>query len=317
MTGSSGAGSSSSGSSGGGSSSGNGSSSSSSSGGSSSSSGSGSSSGGGQGDGGGSEGGTAEGGAAEGGGSDGGNCAGMAIPFNLNVPTANDPAAQRVMADLASDLPIGNALRTVEWWAYVLPTSWKGDSNTMFEYGDQVVTNGGFGFDFGTNQSATMGTIDPYTNGTFDDDNQPSGIANPGTPQWIHFALSWDGTALQAFVNGVLEATKMAGGMLAMGPNASHHRRKSPWCRFQRQHRRVSSVEHRTHGGRHHEHDAQDAGGQRSGLGRLLEVRRDHRDDRGRLDHHGGPHRHPGTLMSATGFALPTWVASTAPITCP
>ena len=140
----------------------------------------------------------------------------MAISLNLNVTANNDPAKQRVMVDLGTDLPLANANRTIEYWAYVLPTSWVGDANTMFEYGDQAVSNGGFGLDFGTMQMPTMGTIDPYTNGTFDNDNQPSGITNPGTAQWIHFALTWDGMAVRAFVNGVQTTMKMnAGGMLA------------------------------------------------------------------------------------------------------
>jgi hypothetical protein len=147
-------------------------------------------------------------------------CAGMAISFNSNVPTNIDPAKSRVMVDFTSDttdLPIGNSPRTIEFWAFVLTTSWRGDANTMFEYG-QTVPNGGYGLDFG----GVAGTIDPYTNGTFDNDNQPTGITDFATnDQWIHFAMVYDQTAVTLYVNGnfmanVVGSQKMsAGGMLA------------------------------------------------------------------------------------------------------
>jgi hypothetical protein len=149
-------------------------------------------------------------------------CAGMAISFTSNVPTNGDPAKSRVMVDFGDatdpDLPIGNSVRTVEFWAFVLSTSWRGDANTMFEYG-QTVQNGGYGLDFG----GVAGTIDPYTNGTFDNDNQPTGITDFATnDQWIHFAMVYDQTAVTLYVNGnfmagVQGSQKMpaGGGMLA------------------------------------------------------------------------------------------------------
>jgi hypothetical protein len=255
--------------------------------------------------------------AAEGGGSDGGNCAGMAISLDLNVPTANDPAAQRVMADLGADLPIGNASRTIEWWAYVLSTSWVGDANTMFEYGDQKVTNGGFGFDFGTNQTAAMGTIDPYTNGTFDNDNQPSGITNPGTSQWIHFALSWDGTAFSAFVNGVETATKTGGGMLATdatqltiggNPRGAYFNGNMDEFRvwnIARTAADITSTMHKT------------LTGTETGLVGYWKFDETTGMTAADSTTTAGHMAHNGTLMSATGFALPKWIPSTAPINCP
>ena len=93
----------------------------------------------------------------------------------------------------------------------------------MFEYGNQSVGNAGFGLDFG----GTAGTIDPYTNGTFDNDNQPSGIADFTTDQWIHFAMTYDQTAVVLYVNGNYQAgvqgsSKMpaGGGMLATARTA-------------------------------------------------------------------------------------------------
>ena len=149
-------------------------------------------------------------------------CAGMAIPFTSNVPTNSDPAKSRVMVDFTTDttdLPIGNSPRTIELWAFVLTTSWRGDANTMFEYGQTSPSNGGFGLDFG----GTAGTIDPYTNGSFDNDNQPTGIADFVTnDQWMHFAMVYDQTAVTLYVNGnFMAGTQGAqrmpsgGGMLA------------------------------------------------------------------------------------------------------
>ena len=147
------------------------------------------------------------------------SCAGMAIALDSNVSTNGDPARARVMVDFTAttdtDLPIGNAARTVELWAFVRGTSWRGDANTVFEYG-QTVSNGGFGLDFG----GTAGTVDPYTNGSFDNDNQPSGIADFMTDQWIHFAMTYDQTAVTLYVNGnymmdTQGAGKMGTGMLA------------------------------------------------------------------------------------------------------
>jgi len=149
-------------------------------------------------------------------------CAGMAISFTSNVPTNGDPAKSRVMVDFTTDttdLPIGNSPRTIEFWAFVLTTSWRGDANTMFEYGQTSPSNGGYGLDFG----GLAGTIDPYTNGSFDNDNQPTGITDFATnDQWIHFAMVYDQTAVTLYVNGNFMAGMVGsqrmpagGGMLA------------------------------------------------------------------------------------------------------
>jgi hypothetical protein len=149
-------------------------------------------------------------------------CAGMAISFTSNVPTNSDPAKSRVMVDFTTDttdLPIGNSPRTIEFWAFVLTTSWRGDANTMFEYGQTSPSNGGYGLDFG----GVAGTIDPYTNGSFDNDNQPTGITDFATnDQWIHFAMVYDQTAVTLYVNGNFMAGMVGsqrmppgGGMLA------------------------------------------------------------------------------------------------------
>jgi hypothetical protein len=117
-------------------------------------------------------------------------------------------------------LPTGNASRTIEFWAY-LPTSatWSADTNTMFFYGTNNRNNDGFGFDFGTTTSSGIGTIDPFTNGSATDplgDNKPSGLM-ANVAQWAHFAMTWDGTNLHAYVNGVEKVTVPISTMLHTG----------------------------------------------------------------------------------------------------
>ena len=133
------------------------------------------------------------------------NCAGHAVAFNANIAGNNDPAMARVMVDFmnSADLPVANASRTIELWAFVRTSSWVGDANTLFFYGTNNRVADGFGLDFG----GVPGTIDPFTNAIFDNDNQPSGLGT-SSDQWAHFAMTWDGTTVRAFVNGVEKASK-------------------------------------------------------------------------------------------------------------
>jgi hypothetical protein len=154
------------------------------------------------GSGGGPGGGTA-GGGGHGGAAGASSCAGHAVSFNANVAGNNDPAMARVSVPASADLPTGNANRTVEFWAYLPTSTWAADANTMFFYGTNNRNNDGFGLDFGTT-SGGIGTIDPFTNGSTDPmgDNKSSGLM-ANTAQWAHFAVTWDGTTLRAFVNAV------------------------------------------------------------------------------------------------------------------
>jgi Concanavalin A-like lectin/glucanases superfamily len=133
------------------------------------------------------------------------SCLGRAVSFNANTGQGNDAAKARVEIDFgaSTDLPTGNAQRTIEFWAYVLTSSWSGDTNTMFFYGTNNRVADGFGLDFG----GVKGTIDPFTNAIFDNDDQPTGL-DATKDQWAHFAMTWDSTAVRAFVNGVEKATK-------------------------------------------------------------------------------------------------------------
>ncbi len=259
-------------------------------------------------------------------------CAGMAISFNSNVPTNNDPAKSRVMVDFGAgptpdggagdtDLPTGNSARTVEFWAFVLTTSWRGDSNTVFEYGQTSPTNGGFGLDFG----GVAGDVDPYTNGSFDNDNQPSGIADFATnDQWIHFAMVYDQTAVTLYVNGNFQAgaqgaqkMPVGGGvlqtvrtMLTIGGNPRGAYFNGAIDEF-----RMWNV-------------ARSQADIMATMGTTLAGNEDGLVGYWKFDDGTGTTAkdsvtttghtaHDGTLMAADPTMIPTWIASTAPILCP
>lgn len=137
------------------------------------------------------------------------DCAGHALSLSANGSgTSSDAAKARVELDLGSDLPIGSANRTLELWAYMKSSDWTANQNTLFFYGPfpSARNADGFGLDFGST-SNSIGSIDPFTNAYFDNDNQASGVT-AATAQWVHFAMTWNGTQVQAYVNGVLKSTK-------------------------------------------------------------------------------------------------------------
>ena len=139
------------------------------------------------------------------------DCAGHALSLSANgTSNASDAAKARAVIDLMSDLPLGNVNRTVELWAYMKDSDWAGNTNTLFFYGppNSARNADGFGLDFG-NKMGQIGTIDPFTNAIFDNDNQSSGVTTTMS-QWVHFAMAWNGTAVLAYVNGVLKSTKVA-----------------------------------------------------------------------------------------------------------
>jgi hypothetical protein len=219
----------------------------------------------------------------------------------------------------SADLPTGNANRTIELWAYMLTNSWSGDANTLFFYGTNNRVADGFGLDFGPNMG-TQGTIDPFTNAIFDNDNQPSGIT-VSTAQWVHFAMTWDGTTVKAFVNGVQKAAKAAPassaqktlmtGMTALTiggyPPAFFNGRIDEF--------RVWNV-------------ARSAAEITSTMGHTLVGNEPGLTGYWKFDDGAGTAAadsvtssghtpHPGALMANTTANLPSWVASTAPIACP
>ena len=146
-----------------------------------------------------------------------GNCAGRSLALLANGTNSDSDAAYaRVVIDLASALPIGNAKRTVEFWAYIKSTDWVGDKNEIYYYGTSGTTTA-FGMDFGTNTVTGMpnnhATLNPFTDGGFNVDSTADLGITSSSNQWLHIAMTWDGTALLTYVNGKqgISSTGMGG----------------------------------------------------------------------------------------------------------
>ena len=256
-------------------------------------------------------------GASGAGGSGGGaSCAGRAISFAANVAANNDPAMARAVIDFGTspDLPIGNARRTIEFWAFVPASSWVGDANTMFFYGTNNRRADGFGLDFG----ATPATIDPFTNNFFDNDNQPSGVSAT-VDQWIHFAMTWDGTAVRAFVNGVERATKTSTGaqttlmtnqtpLIVGGYPPAFFNGQIDELRvwnIARTAADITSTMHRT------------LAGNEAGLTGYWKFDETSGTSTADAVLGAGHVAHPGALLASSAANLPTFVVSGAPLNCP
>src|SRR4029077_771948 len=224
----------------------------------------------------------------------------------------------RVNVPMSSDLPTGNASRTIEFWAYVLSTSWSADTNTMFFYGTNNRNNDGFGFDFGTTTSAGIGTIDPFTNNSTTDpmgDNKPSGLmANMN--QWAHFAMTWDGTSIRAYVNGVEKVTVAVPATLHTGTTALTIAGYDPaYFNGYIDEFRIWNVAHTA--------TEIQATMNKTLVGNETGLVAYYKFDEGTGTTVAdsvtttGHTAHPGTLMANTTANLPTWVVSAAPLTCP
>jgi hypothetical protein len=144
------------------------------------------------------------------------SCAGRAISLSTNgTGSDSDAARARVVIDLMADMPIANASRTIEFWFYVKPTDWIAEKNEILFYG--ALTGGTrqvIGLDFG--MPAVMGmpgnhaTLNPWTDGVFDDDSGKDLGITSTMSQWVHIAIVWDGLALRTYVNGVARITTLA-----------------------------------------------------------------------------------------------------------
>jgi len=139
------------------------------------------------------------------------NCAGRSLSLSANASgTAKDDAYSQVVVDLMTALPIGNAKRTVEFWAYIKTSDWVGDTNEIFYYGAAGKTVA-FGLDFGTPAVTGMpsnhATLNPTTDQGFNDDSGKDLGYNSSTDQWVHIAMTWDATALRTYVNGLEKIT--------------------------------------------------------------------------------------------------------------
>ncbi|HXI57636.1 MAG TPA: LamG domain-containing protein [Polyangia bacterium] len=153
--------------------------------------------------------------------SGGTHCAGNAISLSANgTGMASDAAQARVLINLMADTPTGNANRTIEFWAYIKPTDWVGERNQVV-YSGSTGTNTTFGLDFGTNPVAGMAgnhaTLDPFTNGNLSVDSTAYLGITSMNAQWVHIALTWDGTTMKTYVNGTSRIMSTAAGTLATG----------------------------------------------------------------------------------------------------
>jgi hypothetical protein len=162
---------------------------------------------------------TGQGGATGTGGGSGGTggttgtttCAGRVLSLSANATgTAADTAYSHVEADLKTDLPIGNANRTIEFWAYIKTTDWVGEHNELYYYGS-AGTAMAFGLDFGTNpvtgSTTNHATLNPFTNGGFTLDSTDDLGITSSSNQWVHIAMTWNGTVLLVYVNGLPKIT--------------------------------------------------------------------------------------------------------------
>ena len=151
------------------------------------------------------------------------SCPGHALSLGANgTGQASDTAYAHVELTLGSDLPIGNAQRTIEFWAYIKTTDWIGELNQVYYYGTSG-TAASLGLDFGTNpvmgMSGNHATLDPFTGGGFSDDSTNDLGINSSSNQWVHVAMVWNGTNLITYVNGLPKITTAGTGvtMLATG----------------------------------------------------------------------------------------------------
>ena len=154
------------------------------------------------------------------------SCAGNAISLSANGSSSDsDAALAHVVIDMMTDLPIGDANRTIEFWADIKPTDWVGEKNELYFYGDPATNAAGFGLDFGTNPVTGMmtnhATLNPVTAGGFNDDSTNDLGITSAARQWVHIAMSWNGTAVKTYVNGALKITSPGTGGAAKLATAS------------------------------------------------------------------------------------------------
>jgi Concanavalin A-like lectin/glucanases superfamily len=144
------------------------------------------------------------------------SCAGRALSLATNgTGSDSDVAHAHVEIDLMADMPIGPTSRTIEFWFYVKPTDWIAEKNEILFYG---ALKGGtrqvIGLDFG--QPAVKGmptnhaTLNPWTDGVYDDDTGKDLGLTSTTSQWVHIAIVWNGLAFITYVNGVARITTPA-----------------------------------------------------------------------------------------------------------
>jgi len=149
------------------------------------------------------------------------SCAARVLSLSANgTASASDAAFAHVQIDLQNDLPIGNTQRSMEFWAFIRTTDWVGERNEVYYYGG-AGSAASFGLDFGTNlvtgSTSNHATLNPFTGGGFNDDSTNDLGINSSTDQWVHIAMTWNGTVLVTYVNGVPKITTQGtGGVTAL-----------------------------------------------------------------------------------------------------
>jgi hypothetical protein len=131
--------------------------------------------------------------------------AGAAIPSDSGCPGSGyalsfDGIAAHLEVDLGGTLPTGNTARTVEAWVYTRRTSWMMDRHTIFEYGTNI-TRQAFAID-----------PDPFPTMQFytwnDDLFVDTGFMPDQSESWFHVAVTYDGSTLRGFINGVEKGSR-------------------------------------------------------------------------------------------------------------
>jgi len=255
-------------------------------------------------------------------------CSPRVLSLSANgTGTDSDAAYSRVVIDLMTALPIGNANRTLEFWAFIKTTDWVGERNELFEYGG-TGTAASFGLDFGTNAVTGMAgnhaTLNPFTGGgAFTDDSTAYLGITSTSDQWVHIAMTWDGTALRTYVNGAIGITTNAtGGTTAL---ATAQSTVTIGCNFQnmncfnglldelriwnvaRSAAQISASYNRT------------LVGDEAGLVGYWKFDDAPGSTTAADSVGGGRTAHPGALMANTGSPRPTFVTppTPPPLTCP
>ena len=144
------------------------------------------------------------------------SCAGRAISLGANgTGSDSDSAKAHIEIDMKTDLPIANTKRTIEFWAFIKTTDWVGEKNQIYYYGGSA-SNGSFGLDFGTNNvtgsTTNHATLNPFTGSDIRDDSGKDLGITSSADQWVHIAMTWDGTVLTTYVNGLAKITAQGTG---------------------------------------------------------------------------------------------------------
>jgi hypothetical protein len=128
--------------------------------------------------------------------------AGQSLHFQDDLNGTRTTSTQ-VLADLGTDLPIGNTARTIEMWLYMEGNeSWKA-GHSIVEYGGVGRCNA-FGIDGGDTGIANPAQFDPFTfsaGSTCAGDNNVAITPAPPRTGWLHVAYAYDPAGIGGVAN--------------------------------------------------------------------------------------------------------------------